>query len=222
MKGKILTVIALVFCITAMSMPVSAQDIPKIYIDAGYGGENGIAEVNLNISGNSGLSAYSIQVDYDPSALRIVDAVAGDAMENGVFYCNADYDENALRVVWSNAHDEHGDGTLAVLRFKTANGTAETKTPISIGYSVLGNDDFEELEFETESGELKIGNELHKGDVNLDGNVDIADVVWLNGYLLNPATKTFNYTVLGNAEMSGDNHVDIYDSAILINYVAMF
>lgn len=220
MKGKILTAIILLWT-SVFSMPVSAQDFPEIYIDAGYGGENEIAEVMLNVSGNTGMSAYSIEVDYDPSALRFVEAVQGDAVEGGVFYCNGDYDENAVRVVWSTSRDKMGDGTLAVLRFKTANGTAESKTAFSIGHSVIGNEDFEELEFSTESGELKIGESLKKGDVNLDGNVDIADVVWLNGYLLNPATKSFNYTVLGNAEVSGDNRINISDSALLINHVTM-
>jgi hypothetical protein len=220
-KGKILTAFILITAVFLLNMSVSAEEQTQIYIEAGYGGENAIAEIDLKLSGNNGLSAYSIEINYDPSKLRFVDALQGDAIDGGIFYCNGDYDEDALRIVWSNNRNKLGDGTIARLRFKTLNGTAETSTPISIGHSVLGNDDFEEIIFETDNDELKIGKELKKGDVNKDGKVDVADVVWLNQYLLNPLYEP-DFTTLGNAEVSGNKKIDTMDSMTLINYVTMF
>ncbi len=58
------------------------------------------------------------------------------------------------------------------------------------------------------------------GDVDLDGSVDVNDVVTLNMYLLDKTTTPLNATARENADCEYDHNVDLADSAKLINYLA--
>lgn len=71
----------------------------------------------------------------------------------------------------------------------------------------------------TTGGEIPVGNKY--GDVNLDNQVDIADVVSLNSYLLNAEGCPLTADALANADVARDNVVDSTDSGVLMNYVAM-
>ena len=59
------------------------------------------------------------------------------------------------------------------------------------------------------------------GDVNLDKDVSISDVVKLNLYLLNPVANKINATARENAQCLYDGKVDTNDSAVLMNYCGM-
>lgn len=59
------------------------------------------------------------------------------------------------------------------------------------------------------------------GDVNVDGAVDVADVVSINMYLLNPEANALEPAGKANADCVRDNVIDSSDSAIILNYVAM-
>lgn len=61
----------------------------------------------------------------------------------------------------------------------------------------------------------------HWGDVNVDGTVDIADVVNLNLYLLNSEANEISEQGLVNADCMYDGVIDSADSTIIMNYVAM-
>lgn len=198
----------------------AAQDAPAIYINAGYGAECETTEIELNIRNNTGISAYSIEVNYDPRVLYFMEAEQGDALDGGTFYCNGDYSDNAVRLVWSDSRNQTADGTAAVLKFRPAYGTAETDTPVTIGYSIIA-DDLSEAEFEMEDDTLKIAGEINRGDVNADGDVSVSDVVSLNMYLLNPEKYDFSYTRQANAEVSGNKIVNTDDSGLIMNYVCM-
>lgn len=211
---------AVMACFALCSTTAVAQDKPTICLNAGYGGENDITEVELNIENNSGISAYSVKVNYDPKTLEFVEARQGDAIGSGTFYSNGEFSEDCVRLVWSDSRNRSGDGTLAVLRFKTANETEGTKTPLSIGHSTI-SDDLSSAEFDVRNSELRIGGDINTGDVNMDGIVDVSDVVALNMYLLEGMSDSISYTIQANCEVSGDKKISADDSVCLINHVSM-
>lgn len=217
--GAFLAAVTLALAPSA-DMTVSAQDKPVFSINAGYGAENDITEVELKIENNSGISAYSVRIDFDPRVLEFVEAEQGYAIESGTFYSNGEYSEDCVRLVWSDSRNRSGDGVLAVLRFKTANETAETKTALSIGHSTVSND-LSAAEFETENAELRISGDYTAGDVNMDGIVDVSDVVGLNMHLLEGITDELSFTVQASCEVSGDKKISSDDSVCLINHVSM-
>ena len=59
------------------------------------------------------------------------------------------------------------------------------------------------------------------GDVNVDGSVNIADVVALNMYLLGGEDNDLTEVGIANADVLYDNVIDSSDSLTLMNYVAM-
>lgn len=221
MKSKIAAVFTAIVC--ALPFSVHADEFenkPVISVNAGYGAENDIAEVDINVEKNMGMSAYSIEIDFDPRVLTFVDAVQGSAFSGGVFYCNGDYSDDAVRIVWSDSRNKKGDGTAAVLRFKTAYGSAGTATPVSIGYTVIA-DDMKEADFTANDGELIITGEITEGDINCDGEISVSDVVLLNMYLLNGQQNPLSYESQANSDVTGDKRITSADSAHLMNYISM-
>lgn len=211
--------LAAVLCLN-LPCTVTAEENPAVYINAGYGEENGIAEVALMLKGNSGISAYSVEVDFDPSVLSFVEAQQGDAINGGTFYCNGTRTDDSVTIVWSDSYNQSGNGTAAVLRFKTAADTAETDTILSLGHTAFA-DNLVEARFEQSNGLLKIAGEIKKGDVNCDGIVDAADIVAINMYLLNNYDNPLSYTAQANSEVTGDKAITADDSIAILNYATM-
>lgn len=218
-KNKILIVICLLFNF-AFCINVSAENEPLLYISAGYGAENDICEVELRIKNNNGISAYSVTINYDSDMLTFIEASQSNALSGGVFYCNGSYAQDAIRLVWSDSRNKTGDGAAAVLRFKAANGTADMNTLVSIGHTILG-DDLQPAAFEASDGELKISGDIFHGDVNRDGIINIADIVALNMYLLDPDENVLTNSSQANADVNMDKTVDSTDSLTIMNYISM-
>jgi hypothetical protein len=59
------------------------------------------------------------------------------------------------------------------------------------------------------------------GDVNVDGKVNVADVVNLNGFLLDASKSPVTEIGMANADCIRDNIIDISDSSIILNFVGM-
>lgn len=74
---------------------------------------------------------------------------------------------------------------------------------------------------ETPTYDPELLKNAHWGDVNVDGSVDIADVVNLNLYLLNSEANEISEQGLVNADCMYDGVIDSADSTIIMNYVAM-
>ena len=59
------------------------------------------------------------------------------------------------------------------------------------------------------------------GDVNADGAIDVADIVALNMFLLNPAETEMTAEGLVNANCNFDDYIDSTDSTLIMSYVGM-
>lgn len=59
------------------------------------------------------------------------------------------------------------------------------------------------------------------GDVNVDGTVDVGDVVTLNMYILNPTGNALEADGMANADVVRDNKIDSTDGTLLMSYTAM-
>ncbi|MCM1225801.1 MAG: dockerin type I domain-containing protein [Clostridium sp.] len=211
---------ALLLCTVLSPAKASAEDyFSKISLSAGYGSENDITEVKVNIS-SSGISAYSIEVNFDPRSLYFVDAEQGESLDGGTFYCNENYSDNAVKLVWSNSRNQKCSGAAAVLHFKAAYGTAETDTKLSIKHAELA-DDLEEEVSTVQDCAMKIARSITKGDVDENTVINVADLIMLNKYLLSGSEYPLSYTRQANADVSGNGIVTMTDSALILNYLSM-
>lgn len=86
-------------------------------------------------------------------------------------------------------------------------------------YKTDYNDDgYSEVQLEQASA---INYEYKLGDVNSDGEVNVADVVALNMYIMNKDANPLTQTQIKAADVVNDGVIDTSDSALLMNYVAM-
>jgi len=74
---------------------------------------------------------------------------------------------------------------------------------------------------ETEPSTGNIADGTNYGDVNVDGTVDVADVVALNMYLLNPSGNALEAEGIANADVVRDNKIDSTDGTLLMSFTAM-
>lgn len=74
---------------------------------------------------------------------------------------------------------------------------------------------------ETEPSTGNIADGTYYGDVNVDGAVDVADVVALNMYLLNPSGNALEAEGIANADVVRDNKIDSTDGTLLMSFTAM-
>lgn len=220
MKALRTTVFAVVLflCSAFAPMRCNAAGISSLSLNPSYGSENSITDVRLNIQSN-GISAYSVEIRFDPRVLYFTGAEQGNALNGGVFYCNDTYSDNIVRLVWSHSRNQVCNGAAAVLHFRAAANTAETDTVLTIGHAVVA-DDIKPGSFDINNCTMKIAGEIKKGDVNDDGYVNIADIVLLNLHLLNRVKYSLSYTAQACADVSGNGNVTIADGTLIMNYIS--
>lgn len=112
--------------------------------------------------------------------------------------------------------------STVVFGYMSADETTTVYTPTFTdgNVHVLGGSTEETTEPKpTETEDIPDGTKY--GDVNVDGTVDVADVVSINMYLLNPEANALEPAGKANADCVRDNVIDSSDSAIILNYVAM-
>ncbi len=59
------------------------------------------------------------------------------------------------------------------------------------------------------------------GDTNKDSRVNVSDVVTLNLYLLNKTENSLDAVALANADCARNGIIDVSDSSLIMNYIAM-
>ncbi len=107
-----------------------------------------------------------------------------------------------------------GEGTATVTATTADGKTATATVTVSTGATTDPN----ETGLTADTGDLS---NATWGDVNVDGRVNVSDVVTLNMFLLNTEKNGVSKQGYINANCAFDNYVDTSDSAIILNYVAM-
>lgn len=193
--------------------------LPEISLKCGYAQENTETIVSLNVNEEIFVSAYSFEIYFDPDVLSFEDASMGSALQYGSFYCNGEYSEDCVRVVWSDSEDINVSGELAKLKFRTKTAESGTKTGLYIGYSVMGNENYEEIPFDTVDSEIEIMADYIWGDANGDGLTTAADAVAVNKYNISRDLYPINKKYTTNADIDYNNIINLSDSDGIVSYI---
>lgn len=123
----------MIFILVCSPICVLASENTTITVDtAKVSNSDDITFVDINISGNSGISAMTISITYDASALQYTE------FKEGIFsdYSVKDYrDKNYIRLVILENEDITEDGLLISLGFKLKDAEKGRLYPVSIEYS---------------------------------------------------------------------------------------
>ena len=165
---------------------------------------------NLNIAGGENVAGYQATVLYDPTALRLVDAINGDYLPADAFFLEDRlYDRLwGVRLTANTlAEASNGDGTLATLMFEVVDFKPST---VTLSQVYLVDADGKRWEATTESAEVTIPPEPAEaifGDINRDGVVNIQDLAIVGTRLGQRGQNS--------ADINEDGLVDVVDIVLV-------
>ena len=131
-------------------------------------------KLSLKITNGKNVAGYQATVQFDDTALRYVESSNSDYLPDGAFFVPPILEGNLVKLnAVSLAGESKGNGTLATLTFEVIAVQASTLTLSDV---LLTNSTGETFAPQIENAEITEPTKL-KGDVNGDGQVNIADLV---------------------------------------------
>ena len=208
---------------------ISVTDISKlsnaIYVLAASSQSNSETSLTICLKNAQAATAYSFD-------LQLPEGVSLATNSNGDYQCTL-----------SNRHNGHGETinyqegsgvySFAVLSIQSKQINGNDGAILTLSLKVadnVANGDYAikilNAKYSIESGSAKVNmpettskltvSQYKKGDVNNDGDVDIADAVCIVNHVVGIATPSF---VIQAADANGDGDVDIADAVRIVNYV---
>ncbi len=236
MKKVRCTLLALIMAFTAMvSLPFHANAAadPTITIESGSTVVGEDVEIDISLANNPGLIGLRITLEFDSDLELISVTNTGNLVEgDGDDGTNDEYDGNFICgkdmtspfvLCWeaSTANSNlTGNGVIAVLKFDTELLSEGESANIKVTVNDAFDYDLEEFTVSVVDGKVTVteGQSALKGDVNLDGVVDMEDAVALQRHVLKAEIIT-NEASLAASEVNGDGVVDMNDAVSLMRYV---
>ncbi len=161
-------------------------------------------ELSLNITGSEAIAGYQATVQFDDTALRFVSGTNGDFLSTGAFFAPPVAEGNLVKLYAASlAGEVDGNGTLATLTFEVI--AVKTST-LMLSEVLLSNSAGETFVPHVENTEITEAPKL-KGDVNDDGQVNIADLVLV--------ASNIGKTDQNAADVNGDGVVNIADLVLV-------
>ena len=161
-------------------------------------------EFSLNITGGEAVAGYQASIQFDNTTLRYVSGANGDFLPAGAFFAQPKVNGNLVQLnAASLTGESNGDGTLATLTFEVVAVKPSTLTLSDVLISSMGGETFVP---QIENAQITEPTKL-KGDVNGDGQVNIADLVLV--------ASNLGKTGQNATDVNGDGQVNIADLVLV-------
>ena len=161
-------------------------------------------KLSLKITNGKNVAGYQATVQFDDTALRYVESSNSDYLPDGTFFVPPILAGNLVKLnAVSIAGESKGNGTLATLTFEVIAVQASTLTLSDV---LLTNSTGETFAPQIENAEITEPTKL-KGDVNGDGQVNIADLVLV--------ASNLGKTGQNAADVNRDGQVNIADLVLV-------
>lgn len=214
MKRKFCLILALVFLLVTIPLPVMAAN-PTLSVSSVEGKLGETVNVELSIEGNLGLSYLGVKVGYDQSQLTLK-SVTNNQLIGGWFQ-EGPLTKNPITLLWANA-DKVADGTLATLSFEIREDATLTSTPVTVtvveAYDL--SNEMNDVPIFTNDG--NVGIHVPTTGVAMDRDNMTIDLV--NGTDTLVATVTPSNATNKNVIWSSDNPevADVSDEGVITAY----
>lgn len=201
--------------------PVEPDAPIALTVSGGTAKAGETVQVTVDLSGNTGLVAARLHLDYDPSVLTLTQVQDGGLLGNASFVPGNNLTAVPYTVLWEDAltHENYtGDGTLVTFTFRIAADAEAGITPVTLTvdedstYDV----DLQNAACAVTNGAVTVTTRI-AGDVNGNGSVDLKDVVVLRRFLAGGWNVTID---ADNADVDGDGLVTLKDSTRISRYLA--
>ena len=161
---------------------------------------------SLNIVGGASVAGYEATVQFNETAFRYVGSELGDYLPAGAFFVPPVVEEGSVKLTATSlAGESNGDGTLATITFEVI---AEETFTLTLSDVLLADSKGNSSVPTVENAQItKVKAAGLKGDVNGDGQVNIADLVLV--------ASNLGKTGQNAADVNGDGQVNIADLVLV-------
>ena len=197
-----------------------------VTVGVAYASAGGEVAIPFTLSENPGIAAFTISVDYDKSILTPKSIKQGSIINAGTFMSNINdvpvEDIDQIQAKWSfNIHDTTVDGEMFSIVFDVNENASYGSSLISIDIensSLFNSDNGKVIPLFT-SGAVNVS-EVQKGDIYVDGNVDVNDSVLLAKHLAHYRNISLTDRQLDAADIFEDGNVNTKDGVSLAQILA--
>ncbi|MBR5537769.1 MAG: S-layer homology domain-containing protein [Clostridia bacterium] len=153
---KRLTSVLLILLLLAGAVPAFAADA-VISGQAGNASPGETVTVTLDLTGNPGVAAWSLTLEWDADVLRLEEQglALSDTFSNGFLASNSDA-EGQLRLAWAGLSDVTGDGTLVTLTFRVAEDAEANSGIVKVSAGGVSNENGQAVAVSTEQVRVPI------------------------------------------------------------------
>ncbi|MBT3421765.1 MAG: hypothetical protein HN431_03065 [Bacteroidetes bacterium] len=188
-----------------------------IWASGEFNTEDDVIENNTNVSiplyleNGTNIYSFEMQIQYNENDLIFIGVESGANIEGFTILSN---EENGnIKIVGASAYPDGQDGVFLSINFSVNEIFAENYTDVSILEIQLN----EEIP-ETEIDNTRLYNlEYYAGDLNLDEQINVLDVVIEVGIILGEVEPTA--IQLQTGDISGDGQIDVLDIVILVDQI---
>jgi hypothetical protein len=179
-------------------------------------------EVTVSLPNNPGVAGFNLTLGFDSILLTPISVIRNSDLESMVFVSNINQNnDGTITVVWTNV-DNVSVEELFTIRFRineSLNGHVEITTPINVFVTDLMHAGREDVSAKEQGGYVVVSSLLW-GDVNLDGIVDISDILALARHLARIPGAELCVNALARADVDRSGVCDIRDLILIAQYVA--
>ena len=171
-------------------------------------------EIPVEISENTGLMAYHLQLTYDTEQFEVEDVLPNMTF-GGLFDFN---DQNGIvDVIWNNMKNVTSDGILFTLKVKVKDQASDSRT---IGINYVSKNTYDEswkpVEMDCRTIQVNIVEPYLAGDINGDGEVNVKDITRLMKYISGEQVEVIESAL----DVNGDGKVSVKDVTRLMKHLS--
>lgn len=182
-------------------------------VSDGRGARNDTLETTVHLVKNPGIAAFTLEVQYDASALTPAAVTAEDLLAAGSLA--SDVDDAAggtLHITWYSAEDAAGDGPAFTIRWQTLDQTGSFPISLHYGREDICNAEKIEVYVNKEDGTARVL-DRPVGDIYHDDQVNMKDIVCFARYFNELETLDEGQRLA--ADLFYDEKIDVKDLTAL-------
>lgn len=153
MIKKLISLLTVMFLLANSCVLVNASTNCVIYSDEVNTKAGTVFDVGVNISGNTGLAALSIGVEYDDTVLDLVGSANGKVFSDSSFSTSSNQNENPYKLNWVNVDlsATKTDGELVELSFRVSDDSLMCTSVIKLSVLQAFDSDMNDVSINTEN-----------------------------------------------------------------------
>lgn len=172
-KSKYISLFLLLSLVLSLFAPAAcAAGGGRLVVSEASGKAGEIVEITVSLENNPGIISVTMEIGYDASRLRLVEATDEKLLNDSIF--SDSYSKNPYYLSWNDAlalENTTADGVLATLRFEILSGAAAGKTAITLTFSEneVFDAELNNVPFIAQNGAVIIESSAEEGDGSAGG-----------------------------------------------------